>query len=88
MVQKNLPIPTMVEQSATYQEIMRAWIVDNRQIVQLSDALWKDPAAWGIFLVDIVNHVAKAYDKVGFDRAEVIATIRKAMEAEWRNPTE
>jgi hypothetical protein len=88
MVKRNLIVPMMVRQSNNYQEIIRAWIVDNRQIVQLSESLWKDPAAWGIFLVDLINHVANAYDQAGFDRSEVIAAIKKTMEAEWKNPTE
>ena len=47
-----------------------------------------DPAAWGIALVDLARHAAKAYalnGKLAEDAA--LARIKQAFDAEWSSPT-
>jgi hypothetical protein len=48
-----------------------------------------DPAVWGIALVDVARHVAKAY-ALNFDmsESESLARIRQVFDAEWHHPTE
>jgi len=42
-----------------------------------------------VLLVDLARHVANAYEQAGGDdRAEVLALIREAFEAEWEMPTD
>jgi hypothetical protein len=83
-----LPIPEVVNDSADALEMARIWIVDGNQIVTLSPRLWTDPGAWGLMLVDLANHVAKAYEARGLNRSEALAAIQNAMHAEWSNPTD
>ena len=70
-------------------EIARIWAADGKQEVALRWDLWKDPAAWGLMLVDLAKHVANAYEQTkGRDRAEVLARIKSGFDAEWSSPTD
>jgi hypothetical protein len=69
-------------------ELARIWIADGSQVVTLSNQLWKDPAAWGLMLVDLARHVAMAYEGLGMDREVALDRIRAALYAEWDHPTE
>ena len=51
--------------------------------------LWKDPAAWGIALVDLAKHIAIAYAQTtDVSEHETLARIRAGFDAEWGNPTD
>jgi hypothetical protein len=51
--------------------------------------MWSDPAAWGLFLVDLARHIANAYEQAeGRDYGETLARIRDAFEAEWDSPAD
>jgi len=69
-------------------EMVRVWAApnDGQQIVLRT--MWSDPAAWGLLLVDIARHAAKAYEREGRDPAEVLARIREGFDAEWVVPTD
>jgi hypothetical protein len=82
-----LPIPDVVKDGREVLEMARIWLVDGNQIVTLSPRMWSDPGAWGLMLVDLANHVAKAYEARGLNKGEALAAIRSAMDAEWSNPT-
>jgi hypothetical protein len=47
-----------------------------------------EPAVWGIALVDIARHAAKAYALNGNLPEEVaLARIKEGFDAEWSSPT-
>jgi len=85
---EQLPIPDVVLAANEKAEMVRIWIADGDQVVTLSARLWEDPGAWGLMLVDLARHVAKAYTAKGLNSDESLQRIRAAMEAEWANPTE
>jgi hypothetical protein len=49
---------------------------------------WKDPGAWGLLLVDIARHAARAYQREGRDPQEVLRRIRELCDAEWSEATD
>jgi hypothetical protein len=83
-----LPVPLAVAAASKAMEMARIWLVDGDQHVVLSPNLWKDPAAWGLMLVDLARHVASAYESQGHDRATILRRIREAFDAEWGHPTD
>lgn len=69
-------------------EILRAWIVNGGLQVSMSK-VWDEPDAWGVFLVDLARHAARAYaaEKIcSFD--EAMGKIRTLLDAEWIRPTD
>ncbi|MFN9357572.1 MAG: DUF5076 domain-containing protein [Alphaproteobacteria bacterium] len=88
MVNEELPVPSQVVAAKQKMELARIWIADGLQVVTLSNQLWKDPAAWGLMLVDLARHVAVAYEGLGVDREVALDRIRAALDAEWSQPTE
>ena len=57
--------------------------------MSLSTDVWKDPAAWGIMLVDLMKHVASAYQQdTGQSDADVLKRIRAGFDAEWQHATD
>ena len=42
-------------------EVLRAWIANQEQHCSVKSGIWKDPAAWGIFLADLARIVAESY---------------------------
>ena len=69
-------------------EVARIWIVDHGQHVSISSNLFKEPAAWGLMLVDLAKHVANAYAQQGWDRTEVLKSILHGFEIERDFPTD
>ncbi len=85
---EQLPIPEAVAAARRKREMARIWIADGHQIATLSANLWDDPGAWGLMLVDLAKHVAKAYEAKGYAASDALDRIRLAMEAEWSHPTD
>jgi hypothetical protein len=85
---EELPIPDVVIAARQKAEMARIWIADGDQIVTLSARLWEDPGAWGLMLVDLARHVARAYESRGISAAVALAQIRSALDAEWVNSTD
>lgn len=56
--------PPLAKEDGTV-EILRVW--GGRNLPQQYSLLptWDDPAAWGMLLVDIARHAAKAYSSTG-----------------------
>jgi hypothetical protein len=85
--QLEIPPNAKVAKDAT--EIARIWAAAGKQEVALRTDIWKDPAAWGLMLVDLAKHVANAYEQTeGRDRAEVLARIKAGFDAEWSSATD
>jgi len=78
------PVPA-ADSGAT--EIARVWGARSGQYVSLNDDLWRDPAAWGITLVDLAKHVANAHVQAGRgDAKTVLRKIKQGFDAHWGRP--
>ncbi len=88
MLTNSLDPPPIARQNPNSIEILRVWTAPGSpQQLSLRTA-WKDPGAWGLVLVDVARHAAKAYEAEGKDPSDVLARIRKLFDAEWNNPTD
>ena len=68
-------------------DVLRIWL-DTKTGQHFSlHTTWSDPAAWGILLVDIARHVARAYADEGVDYDQSLDRIKKGFDAEWSSPT-
>jgi hypothetical protein len=82
-----IPEPALSDPKAI--EILRVWAAGGKQHVSLATGIWEDPAAWGIMLVDLANHVAIAYEQSrGLGRRAVLEKLRAGFDAEWNSPTD
>jgi hypothetical protein len=70
-------------------EVLRMWVKPEWSQVEVAlQTAHPDPAAWGIALVDIARHAAKAYALNGkFPEDTALARIKQAFDAEWTSPT-
>jgi hypothetical protein len=74
-------------QSVNQNELLRVWVRDGTPHFEIATGVWPDPAAWGILLVDIAQHVSHAYEQSeGRPKREVLARIREGFDAEWSAP--
>jgi hypothetical protein len=86
---KELIVPPGAAAENNAVEMARVWHANGKQHVSLNAPGWKDPAAWGLLLVDVARHVADAYAKAeGRDSNEVLRRIRAGLDAEWESPTD
>jgi hypothetical protein len=86
---RELPVPAAVSSAENAFEIARIWITEDCQHISLATDIWNDPAAWGLMLVDLARHVARAYEqREGRDPEKVLARIKEGFDAEWNNPTD
>ena len=86
---RELPVPPVAASDPKSVEIARVWATEGGQHVSLAAELWKDPAAWGLMLVDLARHVANGYEQAqGRNREEVLGRIREGFDAEWESPTD
>ena len=71
-------------------EVLRVWALPEWSKVQVSLVTASpDPGVWGIALVDIARHVAKAYALNGATSENAaLVRIKELFEAEWSSPTE
>jgi hypothetical protein len=89
MHERELPIPPAAEADTQAVELLRVWAAAGNQHVSLATNAWRDPAAWGIMLVDLAKHVARAYQQSsGKPSAEVLERIRQGFDAEWHSATD
>jgi hypothetical protein len=84
-----LTSPPEVASDLDAAEVLRAWIVRGGLTVSLSPLAFPDVATWGILLIDIARHVARAAEQEGQGGyAANLKKIRKLMEAELALPTD
>jgi hypothetical protein len=82
------PLPPDVEGRADAVEVLRAFVVDGGLSISFTRA-FDDPSMWGMMLVDIARHAARAYDKEGaMPEAEALARIVEMFESELSNATD
>ncbi|QDV91523.1 hypothetical protein RAS2_26250 [Phycisphaerae bacterium RAS2] len=84
-----LEIPTAAHEDSRSCELLRVWIANKQQHVALRVGAWKDPAAWGIMLCDLMKHIANAYHhEDGRDTSVALQRIKAGLEAELANATD
>jgi len=70
-------------------EILRVWGGSGLPQQVSLNITWKDPAAWGILLVDIARHVSKSYAGQGeFSEEQALSRIHAGLKAELAVPTD
>ena len=73
--------------------MIRLWLAQRKLHCVLNIGFWENRGlderkAWGILLLDMVNHIANAHrSEFGHDPNETIALIRKTFELEMDHPT-
>jgi hypothetical protein len=81
-----IPNPALKDPKAN--EMIRAWVAQKSLHCSVRLGVWKDPAAWGLLLADIVRHVANAHsESEGRDKAQTIQKIRQGFNAEMDKPS-
>jgi hypothetical protein len=84
---KSLETPPNAKNPAAA-EVLRVWAVPGEAQQLVLRTTWKDPGAWGLLLVDVARHAARAYANEGRNEAEVLARIRQFFDAELERPTD
>lgn len=85
-----LQIPPTVYDDENSGEMLRAWVAHNGLHVSLAPlALGDDPSVWGVLLVDVARHVARAFEQEKqMSPDDALALIKKMFDAEWNTPTD
>jgi len=86
--ENTLELPPIAKANPDAVEVLRVWAAPGSPHQLTLRTTWKKPGAWGLLLVDIARHAAKAYEKEGKDPKIVLATIREFFEKEWASPTD
>ena len=82
--------PPLLAGDKSAQEILRVWVAPEWAQMQVALLTHhSDPAVWGVALVDIARHVAKAYELAGsLSENDALSRIRQVFDAEWSAPTD
>ena len=84
-----LQIPDPAKHDPRSFELLRVWVANKGQHVSLRAGVWKDPAAWGVMLSDLMRHIANAYQQdQGLDLATTLQRIKAGLDAELSSPTD
>ena len=85
---KEQPLPPDVMARDDAIEVLRAFVVDGGLSIAFTRA-FEEPDMWGLLLVDIARHAARAYAKESeFTEDEALARIIDMFEAEIERPTD
>jgi hypothetical protein len=85
---KEQPIPPDAVTNPEAVEVLRAFVVDGGLSISFVRA-FDDPSMWGMMLVDIARHAARAYDKEGaMSEAEALAAIVDMFDSELSTVTD
>ena len=81
-----LPPDVMGRDDAT--EVLRAFVVDGGLSIAFTRA-FEEPDMWGLLLVDIARHAARAYSRESdYTEEEALARIVEMFESEIARPTD
>ncbi|MDH3281082.1 MAG: DUF5076 domain-containing protein, partial [Gammaproteobacteria bacterium] len=70
-------------------EVLRVWGGPDLPHQFVVETTWDDPGNWGILLVDVARHAAKAYEgSHGINEADALDRIKQLLDAEWSSPTD
>jgi len=85
---KEQPLPPDVMGRDDATEVLRAFVVDGGLSIAFTRA-FEEPDMWGLLLVDIARHAARAYAREGgYTEDEALARIVDMFEAEIARPTD
>jgi hypothetical protein len=84
----SLEVPPLAEKNPSAVEVLRVWAAPGRPQQLTLRTTWSDPGAWGLLIVDVARHAAKAYEAEGKDPNEVLARIQELWNVEWSHPTD
>jgi Domain of unknown function (DUF5076) len=80
--------PPIAQANSNAVEVLRVWAAPGSPQQLTLRTTWKDSGAWGLMLVDIARHAARAYANEGQDPQVVLVRIRELFDAEWLQPTD
>ena len=81
-----LPPDVMAREDAV--EVLRAFVVDGGLSIAFQRA-FEEPDMWGLLLVDIARHAARAYAREsGYSEDDALARIVEMFDAEINRPTD
>ena len=85
---KEQPLPPDVMGRDDAIEVLRAFVVDGGLSIAFTRA-FEEPDMWGLLLVDIARHAARAYSlEGGTTEQEALTRIVEMFEAEIARPTD
>jgi hypothetical protein len=85
---KQQPLPPDVENRADATEVLRAFVVDSGLSIAFMRA-FEEPDMWGLLLVDIARHAARAYARESdYSEDEALERIVAMFKAEIARPTD
>jgi hypothetical protein len=85
---KEQPLPPDVMGREDAIEVLRAFVLDGGLSIAFTRA-FEEPDMWGLLLVDIARHAARAYARESeFTEEEALARIVEMFEAEIARPTD
>jgi hypothetical protein len=85
---KEQPLPPDVMGRDDATEVLRAFVVDGGLSIAFTRA-FEEPDMWGLLLVDIARHAARAYARESsYTEAEALARVVEMFESEIARPTD
>jgi hypothetical protein len=85
---KEQPLPPDVVGRADATEVLRAFVVDGGLSIAFTRA-FEEPEMWGLLLVDIARHAARAYARESdYSEEEALERILDMFDAEIERPTD
>jgi hypothetical protein len=85
---KEQPIPPDALANPESVEVLRAFVVDGGLSISFVRA-FDDPSMWGMMLVDIARHAARAFEKEGaMSEDEALASIVEMFDSELAHATD
>ena len=85
---KEQPLPPDVIGRDDATEVLRAFVVDGGLSIAFTRA-FEDPDMWGLLLVDVARHAARAYARESdYTEEQALARIIEMFEAEIARPTD
>src|SRR5436309_7497379 len=85
---KEQPLPPDVIGRDDANEVLRAFVLDGGLSIAFTRA-FEEPDVWGLLLVDIARHAARAYARESdYSEDEALARIVEMFQAELSRPTD
>ena len=85
---KEQPLPPDVMGRDDATEVLRAFVVDGGLSIAFTRA-FEEPDMWGLLLVDIARHAARAYaQESSYTEEEALARVVDMFESEIARPTD
>jgi hypothetical protein len=82
------PLPPDVVGNEDATEVLRAFVLDGGLSIAFQRA-FEEPDMWGLLLVDIARHAARAYARESeYNEEDALARIVEMFEAEIARPTD